>query len=159
MTQLRTDLRSRDHRVRRAAEPVSGGVQLLEVEYGEDRQSLQLCQLKRFVYGLDVCQHAERRARVHCPKGTFAAGSAEEANGIFCVANFEVAPPCEMLGYVEDISGVLRSLQALASNVFVSYYLPRSQVVRQHPGGLGYRQIDNTQYDDTVWECFLWTRP
>lgn len=147
----------RSNEMLRAALPQPGS--LLELGCGEGHQTAVLSSLADRVVGLDISELAIRRARARCPRARFVVGTAEDAPRLFAGERFDLITACEVLYYTEDVGVLTARLQDMAPALFVSNYLPRSQAMREHFSGSGWRQLDTISFGETVWECFVWRRP
>ncbi|MEM7546725.1 MAG: class I SAM-dependent methyltransferase [Pseudomonadota bacterium] len=136
-----------------------GAGTVLEFGCGEGHQSVHLRQHCGAVFGVDISETAIERARKRCPDATFAVAGLEQAGEVFDGQEFDLITACEVLYYAVDIETILKKIQSSADRVYVSNYLPRSEMMRDHFAGEGWRQLGNIQFADTVWECFLWEAP
>ncbi len=129
---------------------------ILELGCGEGHQSLHLSALTDELRGLELSQKAVERARSRCPGASFQVGGIENAGSLLSSTRFDLIVACEVLYYVRDTDEVISELQSRAERIFVSNYLPRSEVIRGHFEGEGWRRLPDICHGDAVWECFVW---
>lgn len=132
---------------------------VLELGCGEGHQTRHLRALAGRLYGIELSERAVERARARCPDATLFAGGLEDVPELLPDVRFDLLVACEVLYYVRELDGILPALQARTRRLFVSNYLPRSEVIRHHFQGDGWRQLDTLTHGETVWECFLWESP
>lgn len=94
---------------------------LLEIDCGEDHQSLHLQQVCNNLTGLDVSVRAINRARKRCPGSDFLAGDIFSKDLIKQVP-FDLMVACEVLYYMSDVQAALRQMLELARNIVVTYF-------------------------------------
>jgi 2-polyprenyl-3-methyl-5-hydroxy-6-metoxy-1,4-benzoquinol methylase len=143
---------------KRISELIPNCRRLLELGCGEGLQTQYLAQISEQVYGVDVSPLAIQRAEKNCPGAVFKAGTAESVAELFPDTRFDVVTACEVLYYVREIPPVIQSLQSHADSIFVTNYLPRSEVIRHNFQSDGWTKQEPIVSGDRVWECFLWRK-
>jgi SAM-dependent methyltransferase len=141
----------------RGLSPAYGNI--LEFGCGEGHQSAHLVALCQALHGVDISAAAVARARRRCPQACFEVAALEDAQSVFADQHFDLITACEVLYYASDIKHILSLLQMRADRLYVSNYKPRSEKMRSHFSGPGWRPLDDIAFEDTVWECFVWENP
>lgn len=132
---------------------------ILEFGCGEGHQSAHLSPLCQHLHGVDISAAAVARARKRCPEGQFEVAALEDAARIFAGQYFDLITACEVLYYATDIEAILALLQGRADRLYVSNYKPRSDLMKAHFSGPGWRALEDITFEETVWECFVWENP
>jgi len=129
---------------------------ILELGCGEGHQSLHLSALTDRLCGVELSAKAVDRARKRCPGAEFVVAGLDQASNLFPNVSFDLITACEVLYYTPDPGAVLPALQQRARYLYVSNYLPRSEQMREHFSGPGWRSLPDISHGDTTWECFVW---
>lgn len=132
---------------------------ILEFGCGEGHQSAHLNTLCQRLYGVDISAAAVARARRRCPEGQFEVAALEDAASVFPDQRFDLITACEVLYYATDIETILSQLQTRTDRLYVSNYKPRSDLMKAHFSGPGWRALADITFKETVWECFVWENP
>lgn len=132
---------------------------VLELGCGEGHQTVYLRTLSDRLYGVDLSEKAIKRARRRCPDVEFVAAKVENAHTVVAEPRFDLITACEVLYYARQPDSVLPVLQSRTDRLYVTNFRPRSEKLRQHFVGEGWRRLDDIRHEKTVWECFLWEAP
>jgi SAM-dependent methyltransferase len=129
---------------------------LLEIGCGEGIQSGHLCEVCDRLYGIDVSPRAVKRAKRHCPFGTFAAGDMHDLPQPLPPPRFDLVTACEVLYYVADVPGALARLSELGRACVVSYYGGARKILDEHVGAVPGVQFETLIYQDASWILAWW---
>jgi SAM-dependent methyltransferase len=129
---------------------------ILELGCGEGHQSVHLQKLTDHLYGVELSAQAVARACRRCPEASFVAAEIDRVPELFPDRRFDLITACEVLYYARDPGPILPALKSRCRYLYVSNYLPRSERMRHHFQGEGWRALPQISHGDTVWECFLW---
>ena len=132
---------------------------ILELGSGEGHQSTYLQKLTSRLHGIDISSRASIRARRRCKKAQFVVGEVDQVLELFPNIHFDLITACEVLYYAGDPGAILPRLQQRTRYLYVSNYLPRSELMRKNFQGEGWRELPPIHHGKTEWECFLWEAP
>lgn len=132
---------------------------LLELGCGEGFQTRRLVEVTKRLSGLDVSVRAVARAKQHLPDVDLRVGQAEQVSQLFGGQRFDIATAFEVLYYSGNIEGVLHSLGELTDRILVTNYEARAEMMTPYFRGPGWQRLDDIIFEDTIWQCHLWTRP
>lgn len=128
---------------------------LLEIGCGEGHQSLHLRQVCDRMVGLDVSARAVERAQSRCPQDEFLVGDifSEEVDAL---APFDLVVANEVLYYMHDMPKVLRRMQAISRNNFVTYFA--GEMANLDPQVLSLPNVDSEimEFKDARWRAAWW---
>jgi predicted TPR repeat methyltransferase len=130
---------------------------LLEIGCAEGHHSLHLMQVCRQLYGLDVSPRAVRRARRRCPEAVFVAGDLTNvARFINAPQQFDVVVACEVLYYIEDVSGALKQMSGLGRQCLVTYFSSHREKLDRELGAIHTAGQETIRCDDHSWSVVWW---
>ena len=129
---------------------------LLEIGCGEGHQTEHLRALADQVTGLDVSATAIARARQRLPEVEFAVGDVFAQPWADQVGRFDVVTACEVIYYMSDMPGFVRTIDRLGRACLVTYFAPAARKVEVHLRDLPGRDTTQFRFGETEWVAVWW---
>ena len=129
---------------------------LLEIGCGEGHQTEHLMQLADRVTGLDVSATAIDRARVRLPDAEFAVGDVYAQPWADERGRFDLVTACEVIYYMSDMPGFLRTIDRLGRECLVTYFAPAARKVAVHVDAMPGVEQTTFRYQDVEWVAAWW---
>jgi protein-L-isoaspartate O-methyltransferase len=131
---------------------------ILEVGSGEGHQTEHLVKLGGKVTGIEVSPTAVNRAR-----GRLASADVELIAGELGKqpwaserARFDLVTACEVVYYMKDIPGFLRTMDELGGACVVTYFAPAARICEAHVMAMPGAQKTTFAFEDTEWVAVWW---
>ncbi len=131
---------------------------VLEVGCGEGHQTEFIQMVAESVTGIDLSATAIARAKRRCPDVNFRVCNAENLEEALKDASFDLIMLCEVLYYSKDPSQIVKTCQQHSDHILVTNFSERAGALKPEFSHAGWRRLDDIVYEDTVWECHVWTR-
>lgn len=130
---------------------------LLEVGCGEGHQTEHLARLADKVTGIDVSPNAVERARRRVPTASFLSGDLLAQSWACERGRFDLLTACEVLYYMSDIPGFLKTMDELGGTCVVTYFAPAARVCEKPVVAMPGVEKTTFRFEDTEWVAAWWT--
>ena len=129
---------------------------LLEIGCGEGHQTVHLTDLAERVTGLDVSETAIERARRRLPEAEFLVGDLAMQPWVTERGRYDLVTACEVIYYMSDMPGFLRSIDELGRSCLVTYFAPAARKVEAHIMAMPDVKTTTFRYGDVEWVAAWW---
>ena len=129
---------------------------ILEVGCGEGHQTEHLAKLADAMTGIDVSATAVERAKKRLPSADLLAGDLVKMPWANERGRFDLVTACEVLYYMSDIPGFLRTMDTLGGACVVTYFAPAARVCEKAVMAMPGAEKTSFRFEDTEWVAAWW---
>lgn len=129
---------------------------ILEIGCGEGHQTEHLAELAGRITGLDVSATAVERAEKRLPEGEFLVGDLYAQPWAKERGHFDLVTACEVIYYMSDMPGFLRTIDRLGRSCLVTYFAPAARKVEAHVMAMPGVQKTTFRHGEVEWVAAWW---
>lgn len=129
---------------------------ILEIGCGEGHQTEHLAELAGRITGLDVSATAVERAEKRLPEGEFLVGDLHAQPWAKERGHFDLVTACEVIYYMSDMPGFLRTIDRLGRSCLVTYFAPAARKVEAHVMAMPGVQKTTFRHGEVEWVAAWW---
>lgn len=129
---------------------------ILEIGCGEGHQTEHLAELAGRITGLDVSATAVERAAKRLPEGEFLVGDLYAQPWAKERGHFDLVTACEVIYYMSDMPGFLRTIDRLGRSCLVTYFAPAARKVEAHVMAMPGVQKTTFRHGEVEWVAAWW---
>lgn len=129
---------------------------VLEIGCGEGHQTEHLAEMAGRITGIDVSATAVERAKERLPEAEFLVGDLYAQPWAKEVGHFDLVTACEVIYYMSDMPGFLRTIDKLGRNCLVTYFAPAARKVEAHVMAMPGVQKTTFRHGEVEWVAVWW---